>query len=96
MSFSSQAFIWAGASPNQLATWALTAARRSSPSTCRSSWGAHSWTPIIQVSDQPVEPSLGTIALTPTFLSVSTRLAMTCQVVPRTEVPDSKAWTSLV
>ena len=52
---------------------------------------------IIQVSDQPVEPSLGRIVLTGgDFLSAASRLAMTCQVVPTTESPLVKAACSLV
>ena len=39
---------------------------------------------------------LGTMALTGTFLSAWIRLAMTCHVVPSTDVPDSKACTALV
>jgi hypothetical protein len=41
---------------------------------------------IIQVSDQPVDPSLGSVVDTLTF-SAASRLAMTCQVVPTTELP---------
>jgi hypothetical protein len=49
----------------------------------------------IQVSDQPVAPSDGRIAATGA-LSASARLAITCQVVPTTELPDLNASTSLV
>ena len=49
----------------------------------------------IQVSDQPVAPSLGRIALT-FALSACARLTMICQVVPITESPFLKAWISLV
>ena len=45
---------------------------------------------IIQVSDQPVAPSLGSVVLTGT-LSPSSRLAMTCQVVPTSELPLANA-----
>ena len=52
---------------------------------------------IIQVSDQPVAPSLGRIASTGgDFLSPCTRFAITCQVVPTTESPDVKAACSFV
>jgi hypothetical protein len=49
----------------------------------------------IQVSDQPVAPSLGRNALTGA-LSACARLVITCQVVPSTELPDLNACTSLV
>ena len=49
----------------------------------------------IQVSDQPVEPSSGRIALTLT-LSAVRRLAITCHVVPRTESPCVNAACSFV
>ena len=57
-------------------------------------WAAFDET--IQVSDHPVAPSFGSTVLTWTLLSVPIRLAITCQVVPITDVPDSKACTSLV
>ena len=50
---------------------------------------------IIQVSDQPVAPSLGSVVLTGT-LSASSRFAMTCQVVPTTESPLANAACSFV
>jgi hypothetical protein len=50
---------------------------------------------IIQVSDQPVDPSEGrTVSIF--TLSALSRLAITCQVVPTTELPLAKASTSLV
>jgi hypothetical protein len=52
---------------------------------------------IIHVSDHPVAPSLGRIAsIGGDFLSASTRLAITCQVVPTTESPPVNAACSLV
>ncbi len=49
------------------------------------------------MSDHPVAPSLGsTASIGGDFLSPSTRLAITCQVVPTTESPDVKAACSLV
>ena len=49
----------------------------------------------IQVSDQPVEPSLGSTVSIGT-LSAFSRLAMTCQVVPTTESPCVNAAVCLV
>ena len=49
----------------------------------------------IQVSDQPVAPSFGSVVLIFT-LSASSRLAITCQVVPMTELPLANAACSLV
>ncbi|MFN8100634.1 MAG: hypothetical protein U0Q20_03370 [Mycobacterium sp.] len=48
------------------------------------------------MSDQPVEPSLGSTVFTWTLLSAPMVLAITCQVVPITDVPDSNACTCLV
>ena len=45
---------------------------------------------IIQVSDQPVEPSFGSIASTGTF-SASSTFTITCQVVPTTLSPPVNA-----
>ena len=51
---------------------------------------------IIQVSDQPVAPSFGTTVFTLALPPSLMVFAMTCQVVPTTDVPCSKACTSLV
>ena len=45
---------------------------------------------IIQVSDQPVEPSFGSTAAIGTF-SASSTFVITCQVVPTTLSPPVKA-----
>ena len=50
---------------------------------------------IIQVSDHPVAPSFGSVVLIGT-LSASSRLAITCHVVPTTESPLVNAACSLV
>src|SRR5918994_981999 len=50
---------------------------------------------IIHVSDQPVEPSFGSVVSTGTLSAVS-RFAITCQVVPTTELPLVKAACSFV
>ena len=49
---------------------------------------------IIQVSDQPVELSSGKTVLMGAPRPAA-RMAMTCQVVPITESPVVKVWTSL-
>src|SRR5437660_499173 len=52
---------------------------------------------IIQVSDQPVEPSLGRIAFTGTGgLFACSVFAWYCQVVPSRVLPLVKAWISFV
>src|SRR6202049_4511785 len=52
---------------------------------------------IIQVSDHPVDPSLGTVTSTGVgFWSVSSRFAITCHVVPTTESAFANADCSLV
>ena len=48
---------------------------------------------IIQVSDHPVEPSLGSVVSTGA-LSPARTLAWYCHVVPTTLLPLSKAWIS--
>ena len=50
---------------------------------------------IIHVSDQPVAPSFGRIVLIGT-LSASSRFAITCHVVPSTELPPANAACSFV
>src|SRR6266487_2837216 len=50
---------------------------------------------IIQVSDQPVEPSFGRIAFTGTLLASSV-FAWYCQAVPTSVLPLVKDWISFV
>src|SRR3954447_10914403 len=91
-----QALVCAGASPKYSATWALTGGEviQSIHLYMQLGWAAFDET--IQVSDHPVDPSFGSTVLTWTLFSVPIVLAMTCQVVPITDVPDSNACTSLV
>src|SRR3954453_22995357 len=96
MPFSSHAFDCAGASPNHDATSALTFGDTIQFIHLYEQVGCLVFAATIHVSDQPVEPSDGTIALTFTFLSLCTRFVMTCHVVPTTVVFDSNAWTALV
>src|SRR3954451_13699975 len=91
-----QAFDCAGASPNHSATWAFTFGDVIQFIHWYMQFGCLACAAIIQVSDQPVAPSEGSIVLIDAFLSVPIRLAMACQVVPTTLSPDSKAWTSFV
>src|ERR1700712_3595645 len=88
--------VCAGASPKYSATWALTFGEviQSIHLYMQLGWAAFAAT--IQVSDQPVDPSFGSTVLTWTLFSVPMVLAMTCHVVPITEVPDSKPCTSFV
>ena len=51
---------------------------------------------IIQVSDQPVDPSFGTVESTFAFEPALTRLTLTCHWVPSTVSPLSSACTALV
>ena len=50
---------------------------------------------IIQVSDQPVEPSFGSVVSTFT-LSAASRFAITCHVVPTTVFPFANAACAFV
>src|SRR3954462_1960355 len=88
--------VCAGASPNHSATWAFTFGEVIQFIHWYMQFGCLALAAIIQVSDQPVTPSLGTTVSTFALPSDWMRLAMTCQVVPITEVPDSYASTSLV
>src|SRR5438309_7394396 len=58
-------------------------------------FGCLAFEEIIQVSDQPVVPSLGTVAPTGTLFAESV-FTWYCQVVPSTELPLVKAWISFV
>jgi len=84
-----------GASPNHSATWALTFGEMIQSIHLYMQFGCLALDEIIHVSDHPVAPSLGRVVLTLT-LSASSRLAMTCQVVPTVESPLVKAACSLV
>src|SRR3954468_12407533 len=84
-----QAFDWAGASPNHSATCAFTFGDVIQFIHWYMQFGCLACAATIQVSDHPVAPSLGSIALTATFLSEPIRFAMTCHVVPMTLSPDS-------
>ena len=86
----------AGASPKYSATCALTSGEVIQSIHLYMQFGCAAFDEIIQVSDQPVEPSFGSTVLTCTLLSAPMVLAITCQVVPITDVPDSNACTSLV
>src|SRR5215211_5888297 len=92
----SHAFVCAGASPKYSATCALISGEVIQSIHLYMQLGCAAFAPTIQVSDQPVAPSFGSTVLTWTLLSVPIRFAITCQVVPMTDVPDSNACTSLV
>src|SRR6478752_6869870 len=92
----SQALVCAGASPKYSATWALISGEVIQSIHLYMQLGWAAFDASIQVSDQPVDPSLGRMVLTWTLLSEPMVFAITCQVVPITEVPDSKACTALV
>src|SRR4029078_2173808 len=85
----------AGASPNHSATCACTFGEVIQFIHLYMQFGFLALELIIQVSDHPVEPSLGSTVLTFT-LSAWSRLAMTCQVVPTVELPLANAACSLV
>src|SRR3954463_1705386 len=88
-------FLLAGASPNHSATAALAFGEMMWFIHRYPQFGCLAFDEIIQVSDQPVAPSVGRIASTGA-LSAWARLVMICQVVPSTELPDLNACTSLV
>src|SRR6478609_4804001 len=92
----SQALVCAGASPKYSATWALIAGEVIQSIHLYMQFGWAAFDESIQVSDQPVAPSFGSTVLTWTLLSVPIVFAITCHVVPMTDVPDSKACTSFV
>src|SRR3954454_7586436 len=91
----SHAFWLAGASPNHSATSALTFGEMIQFIHLYAQLGCCDFAASIQVSDHPVEPSLGSTVLTG-ILSPSSRFAMTCHVVPTVESPDANAACSLV
>src|SRR3954471_4279456 len=80
----------AGASPNHSATWALGLGEMIQFIHMYMQLGCLALEEIIQVSDQPVAPSLGSVVLIGT-LSPSSRFAITCQVVPTVESPFANA-----
>src|SRR3954447_10527463 len=88
-------FLFAGASPNHSATAALALGEMMWFIHMYMQFGCLAFAEIIHVSDQPVAPSLGSSVLIGT-LSPSSRLAMTCHVVPITESPPVNAACSLV
>src|SRR6266550_1190046 len=88
-------FAFAGASPNHSATSAFTFGETIQSIQRYMQFGCLALDEIIHVSDQPVAPSFGRMALTGT-LSASSRLVITCQVVPITLFPPAKAACSLV
>src|SRR5829696_4284652 len=88
-------FLFDGASPNHSATAALAFGEMMWSIHMYMQFGCSALDEIIQVSDQPVAPSLGSAVLIGT-LSASSRFAMTCQVVPSTELPPANAACSLV
>src|SRR5439155_12629144 len=92
-SASAQAFMLDGASPNQTATWALTLGDVIQSIHLYMQLGCLARLYIIQVSDQPVEPSLGRTALMATGgLAASMVFTWYCQVVPRVSVPVVYDW----
>src|SRR5919107_5597093 len=88
-------FWLAGASPNHSATAAFAFGEMMWFIHMYMQFGFLALEEIIQVSDQPVAPSLGSTVLIGT-LSASSRFAMTCQVVPTHELPFAKACCSFV
>src|SRR5215213_2222783 len=87
--------LFAGASPNHSATAALAFGEMMWFIHMYMQFGFLAFEEIIQVSDQPVAPSFGSVVLIGT-LSASSRFAITCHVVPMTESPLVKAACSLV
>src|ERR1700755_1339603 len=77
---SAQALAFDGASPKHSATSACACGEMIHSIHMYMQFGCLALEEIIQVSDQPVAPSLGSVVLTGT-LSPSSRLAITCQVV---------------
>jgi hypothetical protein len=88
-------FWFAGASPKYSATCALALGETIQSIQRYVQLGCWDLDEIIQVSDQPVEPSLGRVSSTGTF-SPCSRFAITCQVVPTTELRLVNADISLV
>src|ERR1044072_9785055 len=92
---SAHAFRFEGASPNHSATAALALGEMMWSIHMYMQFGFLALEEIIQVSDHPVAPSLGSTVLIGT-LSASSRFAITCQVVPTTESPPLTAARPLV
>jgi hypothetical protein len=92
---SSHAFAFEGASPNHSATAALAFGEMMWSIHMYMQFGCLAFEEIIQVSDQPVAPSLGSVVSTFT-LSACSRFALTCHAVPSTESPLVKAEISFV
>src|SRR6187549_3097347 len=92
---SAHAFWFDGASPNHSATAALALGEMMWSIHMYMQFGCFAFAASIHVSDQPVAPSLGSVVLIFT-LSASSRLAITCQVVPMTELPPANAACSFV
>src|SRR5215210_2852624 len=88
-------FEFEGASPNHSATAALALGEMMWSIHMYMQFGCLALDEIIQVSDQPVAPSFGSRVLIGT-LSASSRFAITCHVVPITELPLANAACSLV
>src|SRR5215204_6727731 len=88
-------FWFDGASPNHSATAALAFGEMMWFIHMYMQLGFFAFEEIIHVSDQPVAPSFGSVVLIGT-LSASSRLAITCQVVPMIELPFAKAACSFV
>src|SRR3954452_4674249 len=87
---SSHALAFDGASPNHSATAALAFGEMMWSIHMYMQFGFLALDEIIQVSDQPVAPSLGSVVLIFT-LSAWSRLAITCHVVPTSESPLENA-----
>src|ERR1044071_1557867 len=92
---SAHAFWLDGASPNHSATAALAFGEMMWSIHMYMQFGFLAFEEIIHVSDQPVAPSFGRIVLIGT-LSASSRFAITCHVVPSTELPPANAPRSFV
>src|SRR5215210_5536379 len=88
-------FLFEGASPNHSATAALAFGEMMWSIHMYMQFGLAAFDEIIHVSDQPVAPSFGSVVLIGTS-SASSRLAITCHVVPISESPLVKAACSFV
>ena len=83
-----QAKVCDGASPKYSATCALTVGEVIQFIHWYMQFGCWAFAEIIQVSDQPVAPSLGTVVATVTFLSPLIVLAITCHEEPMSVLED--------
>ena len=92
---SAQAFVCAGASPNHSATCALTVGEMIQFIHLYMQFGCLALAATIHVSDQPVDPSFGTVDSTLAFVPALTRLTLICHSVPRTVSPLSSDCTAL-